>query len=477
MRQGPGSHERIAARFGTAAHRYDSHAGLQRDVAAQLAERIAKLPLPAYPRILEIGCGTGALSAELARRIGPARWLVTDISADMLAMAQRRLDLPGESRFAIMNGEHPEAGLGQFDLVCSSMAVQWFGDLDAGLARLAGMLAPGGWLAVATLAADTFQEWRAAHAAHGVDPAVAGYPRLRDIGTALPACRRTVEGEHRRQRHAGAMAFLRELRAIGADTPPAAARPLPAGTFRRVLETFEQMGASVTYHLAYGTWQRPSAPRGVFVTGTDTGIGKTLVSAVLAHAWNADYWKPLQTGVASEPDDSGTVAALSGLPDSRIHPPHAVLQAPLSPWAAALEEGAHVDLDAIVPPSTDAPLVVEGAGGLLVPINDQAMMIDLIARLGLPVVLVARSALGTLNHTLLSLEALRARGIPVAGVVMSGERSPGNRTGIEQFGKVRVLAEIPLLPRVDAHAVEELARAMPGFEAVLAQMAAPTPAR
>ena len=228
----------------------------------------------------------------------------------------------------------------------------------------------------------------------------------------------------------------------------------------------------MTYHLAYGTWNKGETPRGVFVTGTDTGIGKTLVSAVLARAWQADYWKPLQTGVATEPDDTGTVARLADLAPERIHAPHMVLQAPLSPWAAAREEGAALDAADIALPITRAPLVVEGAGGLLVPIDDRATMIDLIARLGLPVVLVARSTLGTLNHTLLSLEALRARGILVAGVVMSGELSAGNRLGIEQFGKVRVLAEIPHLPAVDADAVEALARGIEPLERVLEAAAA-----
>ena len=214
----------------------------------------------------------------------------------------------------------------------------------------------------------------------------------------------------------------------------------------------------MTYHLAYGMWKKTDSRRaGVFVTGTDTGIGKTLVSAILARAWNADYWKPVQTGVAEEPGDTDTVAGLAQLPPERLHLPAYVLQAPLSPWAAAPLEDAELDATTIVPPDTDAPLIVEGAGGLYVPIDDRHMMIDLIARLGMPVVLAARG-LGTINHTLLSLEALRRRGIPVLGVVMSGPLSPGNREAIERFGEVRVLAEIPPLARVDAAAVAELAR-------------------
>ncbi|OVZ60830.1 dethiobiotin synthase [Pigmentiphaga sp. NML080357] len=458
----------IARRFDAAAGRYASHAALQREVAEELATRIARLSLPPRPRILEIGCGTGFLSAALARRLGPAQWTLTDISPQMLETARRELVLPGESRFRVMDGEFPDMGLGRFDLVCSSMAVQWFGDLDAGLARMGRLLDEGGWMAVATLAADTFVEWRAAHAQHGLDAAVRTYPQPGRIGVSLPGLRRSMASELRVQRHRDGIEFLRGLKAIGADAPAPGHRPLPPAALKRILGTFDRQGASVTYHVAYGTWNKGATPRGVFVTGTDTGIGKTLVSAVLARAWNADYWKPLQTGVATEPDDTGTVATLAGLPPARIHAPHAVLQAPLSPWAAAREEGVRLDVADIAAPSTEAPLVAEGAGGLLVPIDDRSTMIDLIARLGLPVILVARSTLGTLNHTLLSLEALRARGIPVAGVVMSGEPSAGNRLGIEQFGRVRVLAEIPRLTAVDAFTVAELARAIPPFEEVLA---------
>ncbi len=215
----------------------------------------------------------------------------------------------------------------------------------------------------------------------------------------------------------------------------------------------------VTIPLACGMQNKSTRrPIGVFVTGTDTGIGKTLVSAILARAWNADYWKPVQTGVADEPGDTDTVAQLAQLPPQRLHLPAYVLQAPLSPWAAATLEDTVVDATSIVPPPTRAPLIVEGAGGLYVPIDDTHMMIDLIARLDMPVVLAARSGLGTINHTLLSLAALQRRGIPVLGVVMSGPLSAGNKEAIERFGGVRVLAEIPPLPRVDAAAVDELAR-------------------
>jgi malonyl-CoA O-methyltransferase len=209
-----------------------------------------------------------------------------------------------------------------------------------------------------------------------------------------------------------------------------------------------------------------TTPRGVFVTGTDTGVGKTVAAACLVRAWGADYWKPAQTGLADEPGDSATVAALAGLPAGRVLPPRVALRAPLAPAAAAALEGVAFDLaDFTVPPRTGhRPLVVEGAGGVLVPLTAEALIIDLIARLGLPVVVVARSSLGTINHTLLTLEALRSRALPVAGVILNGPADAGNRAAIERFGRVRVLAELPALPRIDADAVARLAERLPPLE-------------
>ena len=192
---------------------------------------------------------------------------------------------------------------------------------------------------------------------------------------------------------------------------------------------------------------------GVFVTGTDTGVGKTLVSAWLAHGWGADYWKPIQTG-AEEGTDSATVESL--VPGVIIHPPSVVLQAPLSPHEAAKRERRRIDHSALEPPATSHPLVVEGAGGVMVPINELALMIDLMVRLRLPVVVVTRSGLGTINHTLMTLEMLRRRHVPVLGVVMNGQRNPGNRQAIEHFGGTPVLAEIQPLPAVTASMLASL---------------------
>jgi len=201
--------------------------------------------------------------------------------------------------------------------------------------------------------------------------------------------------------------------------------------------------------------------RGVFVTGTDTGVGKTVTAACLARAWQAGYWKPVQTGTATGDDDTATAAALAAIPADRVAPPAYAFGAPLSPHAAAEREGGRIDLAMIALPNCADPLVVEGAGGVLVPLNARDFMVDLMAKLALPIVLVARSTLGTINHTLLSLAALRARALPIAGVIMNNPPDVGNRTAIEQFGQVRVLAELPPAAPLDAAVVARLAARIP----------------
>jgi malonyl-CoA O-methyltransferase len=208
--------------------------------------------------------------------------------------------------------------------------------------------------------------------------------------------------------------------------------------------------------------------RGLFVTGTDTGVGKTVVSACLVRAWDADYWKPIQTGLAAERGDAATVAELAMRTHGRIHPNTYALQSPLSPHAAAALEGVAIDLKRIQLPHSARPIVVEGAGGLLVPIDEFRLMIDLIAQLGLPAVLVARASLGTINHTLLSLEALRARALPVLGVVMVGEPNAGNRDTIERLGRVSVIAELPLASPLDFAAIDRLSKRIPALERLAA---------
>ena len=176
--------------------------------------------------------------------------------------------------------------------------------------------------------------------------------------------------------------------------------------------------------------------RGVFVTGTDTGVGKTVLSAALMlRNPDARYWKPIQTG---SDDDTAEVRRLSG---GRVVDTGIRLPDPVSPHLAAKLAGVTIDLKKLEPPS--GPCIVEGAGGVLVPVNDAHTIADLIVLLGLPVLVATRTTLGTINHTLLTLEALRARSIPIRGVVMIGESNTENRAAIERYGSVQVVAQMP----------------------------------
>lgn len=211
---------------------------------------------------------------------------------------------------------------------------------------------------------------------------------------------------------------------------------------------------------------------GLFVTGTDTGVGKTVVAAMLALGLDGFYWKPIQSGDIDGTDRS-SVAQWTGLAPERLLPEAYCLRLPASPHLAAAAEGVRIDLDrcalpaawnfssksptdkefpAEIPPKNARrrPLIIEGAGGLLVPLNERDLMIDLIARLGLPVVLVARSTLGTINHTLLSLAALRARRLPLAAVVLNGPPHPENEAAIRKYGRVESLFTLPPLAPLDA---------------------------
>lgn len=187
--------------------------------------------------------------------------------------------------------------------------------------------------------------------------------------------------------------------------------------------------------------------QGFFVTGTDTDVGKTVVSAWLVARLGACYWKPVQAGNHPE-TDSAIVRRLTGASPDRILPEAYLLPEPIAPHEAARRAGIAIDMERLVPPPCDRPLVVEGAGGLMVPLTDRAYVIDLATELHLPIILVTRSTLGTINHTLLSLEAIRRRGLPLAGVVVNGPETPHNRAAIERYGQVEVIAEIPWLDQL-----------------------------
>ncbi len=191
-----------------------------------------------------------------------------------------------------------------------------------------------------------------------------------------------------------------------------------------------------------------------FITGTDTGVGKTVTSALLCAALDALYWKPIQTG-SREGTDTNAVIRLAQLPRSRTLPETYRFAPPVSPHLAARRAGVRIELRKIRLPRIEPGenLIVEGAGGVLVPINRDQLMVDVMKQLGLPMLLVSRTALGTINHTLLSLAALRSAKLDVRGVVLMGARNQENRNAIELYGGVPVLGWIPPLSKLDRAAL------------------------
>jgi dethiobiotin synthetase len=195
--------------------------------------------------------------------------------------------------------------------------------------------------------------------------------------------------------------------------------------------------------------------RGIFVTGTDTNVGKTVVSSALMIRYRQEaplhYWKPIQTGVG-EDDDTAQVAWLARCRDEEIFNCGVRLRHPVSPHLAARLEGTRITVRPLVEQLREEShnaraagprWIVEGAGGLLVPINERETMADLMAAIHIPVLIAARSGLGTINHTLLTIEALRRRMLRVAGVVMVGPPDDENRIAIEKYGAAEVIAQMP----------------------------------
>ncbi len=200
-------------------------------------------------------------------------------------------------------------------------------------------------------------------------------------------------------------------------------------------------------------------PNRFFITGTDTNVGKTLVSALLCAALDAIYWKPIQTGTR-EGTDTATVMRLADIPRERTIPEAYRFAPPVSPHLAARRAGVRIEMKNIRMPRIAARenLIVEGAGGALVPINGTDLMTHLMKHLRLPILLVSRTSLGTINHTLLSVAALRAARLDIRGVVMSGAPNAENRRAIEHYGKVPVVGAIPLLKKVDRAALLKIFR-------------------
>ncbi len=193
-------------------------------------------------------------------------------------------------------------------------------------------------------------------------------------------------------------------------------------------------------------------PLRLVICGTDTDVGKTIVSALFVQGLEATYWKPVQSGTEGGGDRQRVIDLLE-LPEERWQPEAYAFQAPVSPHWAAEQEGRCIDPELLQLPAIDGPLVVETAGGLMVPLTRHWLQIQQLERWKLPVVLVARSELGTLNHTLLSLEALRTRNIAILGLVINGPPHSDNPRTLNELGDVPLLCELPPLEELNAAAL------------------------
>ena len=436
----------IAKSFGRAAPVYDRAAAVQRLAAQRLAARLVAMAPDAPGMLLDVGCGTGAVAAELAAAWPEAAMVLADLAPPMLAVARGKL--LGAAGVAADADSLPFARE-SFDLVASNLALQWCDDVASVLRRLAGLLRPGGVLGVTTLLDGSWASWRRALAMAGEEDVVQPFPAeaaLREATSFMGGfARETLLRPYGRGRE-----FVQEVAQLGAGVRDGAALS-PAG-LARALAAFEAIGPVAEYELATLWLKRP--PReAVLVSGTDTGVGKTVVSAILAKGWGADYWKPAQTGLAQEPGDSDFLRRMG----VRVHPSRLAFQAPLSPYAAGLAEGVAFSLADFVLPEGDGPLVVEGAGGIACPLDATHDMADLALHLGLPVVLVARSGLGTINHTLLAINHARAKGVRIVGVVMVGDQNSANREEIVRRGNVQILLECPHFERLDQESIALMA--------------------
>lgn len=181
------------------------------------------------------------------------------------------------------------------------------------------------------------------------------------------------------------------------------------------------------------------------ITGTDTDVGKTVFAAALVGALNGYYWKPVQAGLDAA-SDAQNVALLSGLPDDHILPEAYRLTTPCSPHRAAAIDGIEIDTDRLSLPKVPGPLIVEGAGGVLVPLRPDWLYVDQFAAWAKPTIIVARTALGTINHSLLTIEALRARSIPIHGIAFIGDPHQDSEDVITQISGVKRLGRLPQMP-------------------------------
>jgi len=199
-----------------------------------------------------------------------------------------------------------------------------------------------------------------------------------------------------------------------------------------------------------------------FITGIDTDIGKTIVSAIVTEALQADYWKPVQSGDL-ENTDTMKVQRLISNPKTVFHKEAYALKTPASPHYAAELDGVRIAMNKIIPPATNNHLVVEGAGGLFVPLNDKKLILDLVQQLGYEVIVVSKNYLGSINHTLSTIDALQQREIPIAGVLFNGEPTPSTEDYIIKYTGVKKIGNLEWMDHVSKAGIKEIANKFKTF--------------
>lgn len=248
---------RIEAAFGAAADRYDDHAGIQRAVAATVADLAGQRRPGSGTHILEIGCGTGFLTREIGTRWPGAELVATDLAPAMIGRAALGGLVAGT--FLPMDGERPWFEGEWFDLILSSLAFQWFDDLPGAIRRLVALLRPGGSLIFSTMGADSFSRWRAAHDAHGLPCGVPVYPSLADLRSMLEGFEDAFAFDEADMPIdcQGARGLVDHLKGIGAVVPTQGRSPLNIRELRSVMAAFDAQGGRDSYHVLFGRVTRP----------------------------------------------------------------------------------------------------------------------------------------------------------------------------------------------------------------------------
>lgn len=427
------------------AHLYDQYARVQKISAQKLVTNIKKNFNKKFPpqTILEIGCGTGFLTQHLLRAFPEARIVASDISPKMLKRAQEKFgDAHTRLSYRVLDGETIQTN-DRYDLICSNFTFQWFQNLEKGLVNCVSLLNPNGCLVFSTLTRSSFLEWQEIFIRNNVNNLFSHYPSFEALqaiyinGSSSQWKRETLI-----DLTMDGLNFFKELKRIGAGTLHDHSSPVKVGSLKHVIKEFNKEYQYTTYEIAIGLFKHFPC-KGFFVTGTDTEVGKTFAASCLVKALKAVYWKPIQTGLNCDHGDSITVKQLTRCSDTQIIPPCIELAAPLSPEEAAKQDSQTIDIHTVQFPNygSDSPIIIEGAGGILVPLSFNYYMIDLMKKFNLPVILVSRTSLGTINHTLMSLKILRQNGLQIAGVILNGTLDPSNKKAIESHGHINIIAE------------------------------------